>query len=377
MQTMFKIAVGVYAFMMLSVASVCTAQELVKEEMKTYRARVVEIRKEYERESYEGRTQKVQTVVAEILEGDRKGDRVTFDNDYILVRDGQAFYLNHFTDFNGVQTYMVFDIDRKMYLLALFLFFAVCVIALGGFEGLRSLGALAVSICSIIIILIPALVAGYNPLLISAIVGSIILACAIFSTHGLNIHSYIALAGTVSAVIITALLAYGASHGASLTGKADDVTAYLDLNSAQGQLNFFNLLIASIIIGALGVLDDIAVTQVAVVSELHATDKTLPRWTLYARALKVGRAHVGALVNTLVLAYVGVALPSIMLMFQNETPLLKLINMEYFATEIVRSLVGSIGLICAVPITTALAVYFLYGRTSVTTSHDHHHHHAH
>jgi uncharacterized membrane protein len=345
--------------------------------MKTYRARVVEIKREYDRELYEGRTQKAQTVLAEIIEGERAGATVTFENDYILVREGQIFYLNHFTDMNGVETYMVFDIDRKMYLLGLFLFFALCVIALGGFEGLRSLGALALSITAIVTVLIPALVAGYNPLLVSAIVGSAILACAIFSTHGLNIHSYIAFAGTVCAVLITAFLAYIASHGASLTGKADDVTAYLDLNSAQGQLNFFNLLIASIIIGALGVLDDIAVTQVAVVGELHATDATLPRWTLYARALKVGRAHVGALVNTLVLAYVGVALPSIMLMFQNKTALLNLVNMEYFATEIVRSLVGSIGLICAVPITTALAVYFLYGRPPLEHTHSHHHGHTH
>ncbi len=131
-------------------------------------------------------------------------------------------------------------------------------------------------------------------------------------------------------------------------------------------------------------LDDIAVTQVAVVSELHKADRLLSRFELYRRALRVGRAHVGALVNTLVLAYVGVALPSVMLMFQNSTPLLTIINMEYFATEIVCSLVGSIGLIFTVPLTTALAVYVLHGRKHIPEfdghghSHadGHHHHHA-
>lgn len=377
---MFKIIIAsVLSFGLLH--SFATAQELIRDEMKTYKARVVEITKTYERPIYEGRTMEAQTVVAELLDGDRVGERVTFDNDYILLKDGQRFYLNHFTDFNDVETYMVFDVERKPQLLWLFLFFAVCVIALGGLEGARSLLALGVSIAVIVLVLIPSLVAGYNPLLISALVGSIILSVAIFSTHGFNIHSSIALAGTVCAVIVTAVLALIASSGTALTGKADDISAYLDLNAVQGQLNFFNLLIASMIIGALGVLDDIAVTQVAVVSELHATDSTLSRFELYRRALRVGRAHVGALVNTLVLAYVGVALPSVMLMFQNQTPLLSIINIEYFATEIVRSLVGSIGLIFAVPVTTALAVYILHGRKNIPRfeGHEHphgHHHHA-
>ena len=381
---MFKIICGITVALscFISVSS-AAAQELVQDELQTYKARVLEIVKTYERPIYEGRTMQAQTVRVEILDGKRAGETVTFDNDYIILKEGQRFYLNHFTDINDVETYMVFDIERKPQLLFLFLFFAACVIALGGLEGARSLLALGVSIAVIVTILIPALVAGYNPLIVSSIVGSLILAVAIYSTHGLNMHSTIALAGTVGAVIVTSILAFFASSGTALTGKADEVAAYLDLNAVQGQFNFFNLLIASMIIGALGVLDDIAITQVAVVSELHTTDRTLSRFELYRRALRVGRAHVGALVNTLVLAYVGVALPSIMLMFQNQTPLLSIINIEYFATEIVRALVGSIGLIFAVPLTTALAVYILHGRKNIPQfeAHDHahghgHHHHA-
>lgn len=380
MQTLLKIICGVAVALSLN-APVAGAQELVRDEMQTYKARVLEIVKTYERPIYEGRTMQAQTLRVEILEGERAGETVMFDNDYIILKEGQRFYLNHFTDINDVETYMVFDVERKPQLLFLFLFFAICVVALGGFEGARSLIALGVSIAVIVIVLIPALVAGYNPLVVSSIVGSLILAVAIYSTHGLNMHSTIALAGTVGAVIVTSLLAFFASSGTALTGKADDISAYLDLNAVQGQLNFFNLLIASMIIGALGVLDDIAITQVAVVSELHTTDRTLSRFELYRRALRVGRAHVGALVNTLVLAYVGVALPSVMLMFQNQTPLLSIINIEYFATEIVRALVGSIGLIFAVPLTTALAVYILHGRKNIPQfeAHDHahgHHHHA-
>ncbi len=375
---MFKIIAGV--FLGLSAcATAASAQELVQDQVHTYKAKVVEITKTFERPIYEGRTMQGQTVRVEILDGDRKGETVMFDNDYIILKEGQRFYLNHFIDMNEVETYMVFDVERKPQLLFLFLFFAICVVALGGLEGARSLVALGISIAVIVTILIPALVAGYNPLIISSLVGSLILAVAIYSTHGLNMHSTIALAGTVGAVIVTSILAFLASSGTSLTGKADEVAAYLDLNAVQGQFNFFNLLIASMIIGALGVLDDIAITQVAVVSELYTTDKTLSRFELYRRALRVGRAHVGALVNTLVLAYVGVALPSVMLMFQNKTPLLSIINIEYFATEIVRALVGSIGLIFAVPLTTALAVYVLYGRKNIPQfeAHDHPHGHAH
>ena len=170
-------------------------------------------------------------------------------------------------------------------------------------------------------------------------------------------------AGTLIAVVLTGIFAFLSIQGAGLTGFSSDETIYLNLSTG-GELDFVGLLLAAMIIGALGVLDDIAVTQVAVVRELFAAG-VKEKWDVYKRAMRVGREHVGALVNTLVLAYTGAALPLLLLFSLSQSGPLAIINREIFATEIIRSLVGSIGLILTVPITTLLAILLLEKYTDV------------
>jgi uncharacterized membrane protein len=299
-----------------------------------------------------------QTLRGTITSGEQKGEEIVFDNDFVELEAGDTVFLDRTTS-GEFEYYTVKDMDRTVPLLILFGLFFGTVILFGGFQGARSVLTLFASLLAIIYILIPALLAGYSPVLMSVIVGTVILFFAIFFVHGWNKPSFIAFMGTVISVAATGILAAIFVHMSSLTGFFSDEATYLHVYTG-GSINIAGILLAAIIIGSLGVLDDIAMTQVAVVKEFFDLDEALSERQVYKKALIVGRAHIGTLINTLVLAYAGVTLPLLLLFFYNaDTSFVSMINKEVFATEIVRSLVGSIGLILAVPITTRLAVIFL------------------
>lgn len=315
----------------------------------------------------------VQTISVELLDGDREGEIVTFENDYIQLEKGNVFYVDYMRTFDGRELYLVRERDRTLMLGLLGLIFVSVILAFGGWQGLRSLISLAGSLLVIIYILLPTLVAGYPPILTSIVVAAAVLFTAIFFTHGFNLRSLIAFGGTIIAVCLTGLLAYASIGLTNLTGFASDEAIYLNFGT-DGQLDFVGLLLAAVIIGALGVLDDIAITQVAVVRELIATVQNITKREVYMRAIRVGKEHVGALVNTLMLAYTGAALPLLLWFSLSESDALSILNREIFATELVRALVGSTGLILAVPITTLLAVWILHGRDLDSDERNHHPH---
>lgn len=300
-----------------------------------------------------------QTITAEILEGDKKGNILSVDNDYLELEKGDRFFLFHaIYGTDGREVYSVRDVDRRGALLFFVFLFVATVLWFSGKQGFRSLLGLAGSFFVIMYVLVPSLLAGYPPVLTSIGIAAIILFFAIFFTHGFNRISGIAFTGTVLAVIATGVLAYVGVHLTSLSGFSSDESVYLNFNT-QGTLNFAGLLLGGILIGVLGVLDDIAITQTAVVSELYNSAKHLSKKEIYMSALRVGREHVGALVNTLALAYTGASLPLLLLFSTADASVSSIINQEIFATEIIRTIIGSIGLILTVPITTLLAVYFL------------------
>jgi uncharacterized membrane protein len=350
-----RITLAALALLFLA-PSLVWGQELHQDLQGVWRAEVLEITEEKKVivPGTEVETS-VQVLSAQLLDGDREGEIVRFENDYIQLEEGDRFYLNYLVTVDGREFYSVREVDRRAAMAAVAALFIATVLIFGGFQGLRSLLSLAGSLLVIVYVLVPALVGGYSPILVSFAVAGGVLFCAIFFTHGFNRRSATAFLGTIIAVGITGLLAYVSIGITGLTGFASDESVYLNLNT-EGQLNFAGLLLAAIIIGALGVLDDIAVTQVAVVRELSAAGK-YTRWEIYRGALRVGKEHVGALINTLVLAYVGVALPLVLLFSLSESSVFSIINREIFATEIIRALVGSIGLVLTVPITTLLAVF--------------------
>lgn len=365
-----------FAFLSLWVTPT-SAQELHDDVQGTWSAKVLEVVSSDTTALIDGTGYPTQELKVRIMSGPEAGEEVQFKNDYIQLHVGDTFFINSLQDISGKKLYNVFDYNRRTSIYFLLAIFAIIVVAFGGMQGLRSLIALLVSLLAIVFVLIPMLLAGYSPILTSTAVASGILFVAIFATYGIRMSSCIAFAGTSIAVMFTGVLSYAFAYSTRLTGMASEEAAYLNLGS-MGQLDMFGLLLAGFIIGSLGVLDDIAATQVAVVEELYATDPSLSRRAVYSRALTVGRAHVAALVNTLVLAYTGASLPLLLLFFQGGLATLNIINMEVFATEIVRSVVGSLGLIVAVPVTTALAVYFLKGRKSGNhAGHGHAHSHVH
>jgi uncharacterized membrane protein len=247
----------------------------------------------------------------------------------------------------------------------------VAIIIFGGWQGVRSLIALIGSFFAIFYILIPGLLNGWSPLVSSFFVASGILFVAIFFTHGFNRESLIAYIGTMISVFVTGIFAIFVVKSTSLTGFASEESTYLNIGT-NGALDFTSLLLGAIIIGFLGVLDDIAVTQAAVVSELYDSNPSISKIEVYKRAMRVGREHVGALVNTLILAYTGASLPLLLYFRMSDMNFSTVVNLEIFSTEIVRSIVGSMGLILTVPIVTILSVAYLKGYKS---KHSHHHHH--
>lgn len=352
------------------------AQEIYNEYQGTYRGEVIHIVDEEVRQIPGTDTEQLfQTIEAKILDGPQKGQIITIENDYLELDQGNKFYFNYNVYIDGTEAHAITNIDRRGSLLFLVILFVFAVIVFGGWQGVRSLFALAGSFFAIFYLLVPGLLNGWNPLLASFIVAAGILFAAIFFTHGFNKESAVAYGGTMISVLITTVFAIFAVNGADLSGFATDESVYLNFNT-RGTLDFTALLLGAIIIGILGVLDDIAVTQAAVVTELFDSNADMSRKEVFRRALRIGREHVGALVNTLVLAYTGASLPLLLYFYISPASFGVSVNSELFATEIVRTIVGSIGLILTVPIVTLLAVFYLKGYKSPHNhSHSHGHHH--
>jgi uncharacterized membrane protein len=314
-----------------------------------------------------------QVLEARLLTGQREGDLVEVQNDYVPLAPGDRFFVLY-QDHGGIdERYYLQDVDRRGPLMWLALLFVVAIVALGGWYGVRALISLAASLFVLVYVLMPGLLGGWHPLVASVLVAGAILAGAIFVTHGFNRESLIAYGGTMVAVLVTVLLAAWSVTWTHLSGFSADESVYLNVSTG-GQLDLAGLLIGGIIIGVLGVLDDIAITQVAVVRELLA-NATVKRKEVFLRAMRVGREHVGAVVNTLALAYVGVSLPLVLLMYRSETEASAVLNTEIVATEIVRTIVGSFGIVLAVPLVTYLAVRLLPRGSSerLTATHTHSH----
>lgn len=366
--------INLLTLVVITLPCVGFAQEIVSDYKATWHAKVLSIESQEKKEiPWTNTLVDQQTITVKILEGPKKGTNVTIVNDYIQLKEGDRFFMNYLTDVGGTERYAVVNVDRRGgigFAIGLFVF---AVLIFGRWQGLRSLLALGGSFLAIFYILIPGLLAGWNPFLTSFLVAAGVLFFAIFLTHGFNKESLVAYSGTMIAVGLTALLATVVVSITKLTGMVGEETTYLNFNT-KGTLDMTGILLGAIIIGVLGVLDDIAVTQAAVVTELYNANPTIQKKEVYKRALRVGREHVGALVNTLVLAYVGTSLPLLMYMSLAEGTFGDLINLEIFGTEIVRTTIGSIGLIMTVPIVTLLAVVFL---KNYKPKHHHGHTHGH
>lgn len=309
-----------------------------------------------------------QVVIIELLNGPDKGKTEAITNDYVLLSNGDKIFVS--PQENGGDSYSVVERDRTTPLLILLGIFAIAALVFGRMQGLRALLSLCGSFFIIIYVLLPSLLKGYPPLLVSTMVATVILFLAIYITHGFNRQSTVAFLGTVSSVFLTSVLAFFSVALLRLTGFGSEEAVMLNLHSAIN-IDFNGLLLGGIIIGALGVLDDIAVTQAAMIDEFYGSSPNLTKKEAYFKAFRVGKEHVSALINTLVLAYAGASLPLLMMFATSGYPFAVIVSQEMVSAEIVRALVGSIGLILTVPITTLLAVYILKGDSTRVSRHVH------
>jgi uncharacterized membrane protein len=253
----------------------------------------------------------------------------------------------------SVPPYSFQDFERRAPMVWLAIAFALLVIVFGRVRGFMSLVGLVISLAIVIKFILPAILDGRDPVPV-AVVGSIaVMVATIVLAHGIGPKTIAAILGTAASLAITLGLAEAFTHLAHLTGLSSEESTLLIVGRTDIDLR--GLVLAGMVIGALGVLDDVTVSQASTVMALRRADPTQRARQLYRNALDVGRDHVAATVNTLVLAYVGASLPILLIFTVGGTPFGDAINVEAVASQVVATLVGSIGLIAAVPITTALA----------------------
>ncbi|MEW6285017.1 MAG: YibE/F family protein [Chloroflexota bacterium] len=329
----------------------------------TLRARVIDIIEEGEID-LGGVRQKYQVARVELLEGEYRG--IVMEMDYgrrqvlsnaVYLQPGDSILVTIGTRPDGLLTVYFVDFTRTTPLLWLTALFAAAILLISRWKGLRSLLSMAFSLAVIIGYIIPRILAGGDPLQVSIVGSILLLGVTLYLTYGWNLKTHAAVLSMVLVLLITGTLAALFVAFARLTGSGDENALFL-LQMLDAQINLRGLLLGGMIIGALGVLDDLVTTQASAVFELHHANPSLGAGALFRSAMRIGQDHVAATVNTLVLAYAGASLPMLLMFTLGQGRLGYLVNFEFIAEEIVRTLVGSLGLISAVPLTTLIAIFF-------------------
>lgn len=303
-----------------------------------------------------------QKLKVKILDDSQK--EIIIDDDHLKLEKGDKFILRYtIRAEDNKEIYNVEDSSRLPFISILTVIFILLVIIIGGMQGFRGLLSLIGSLLLIVYILIPGILKGYSPILMSIAISSLIIVLGSYITHGFNKTTSSAVFGMIITVVLTGVLAYASIDIAKLTGFESDEAVYLNL-STRGSIDISGILLSGIMIGLLGVLYDVAIGQAISVEELHKIAPNVSRRKIYLRALRMGREHIGALVNTLAIAYVGTSLPLLLLFSLSDSSTLVMINKEIFSAEIIRTLIGSIGLILAVPITTLISVFIVVKNSS-------------
>ena len=359
--------ISVLALLLFLPTTLCAQDNFEPASEEIFKARVIGILEQNDAIHEDGSSSLQQKLKLEGIEGDWKNKEVFFDGTKFDVLSasqyevGDKILVNYSRSLNGEDNFYVIGYSRTAPIYWLACLFAIIVILVGRFKGFRALIVLIVTFIIILKFIIPKILSGSNPLTISIIGALFILILAIYITEGFRRTSTIAIFSVVLSLVITGLLSIWFTSITKLTGFASEESMFL-VDLAGTSINIKGLLLAGIIIGALGVLDDVIISQVSLVQELKALNPELSKYNLYQQAMRVGVSHLSSMVNTLFLAYAGASLPLLILFSVKQPPFLtfnQVIDNEMVATEIVRTLTGSIGLILAVPIATFLATQFI------------------
>jgi uncharacterized membrane protein len=362
---MLALLLGVVAFMTIPSLNRIDMPDANMSAMgsETVKAQVTEIIEEGEID-LGGTVQRYQIARVELLEGDYQGivmemdygrRQVLSNNLYLQAGDNILVTIGSRPD--GVLTVYFADFVRINSILWLTAIFAVTILAISRWKGLRSLISMVLSLLIIIGYIIPNILAGGDPLWVSISGSVVLLTVTLYLTYGWTLKTHAAVLSMVIVLLFTGMLAGIFVIITRLTGSGDENALFL-LQMLNTQINLRGLLLGGMIIGALGVLDDLVTTQASAVFELHHANESLGFGQLFQSAMRIGQDHVAATVNTLVLAYAGASLPMLLMFSLGRGDYGTLVNFQFVAEEIVRTLVGSLGLIAAVPLTTAIAILF-------------------
>lgn len=309
---------------------------------------------------------RVQDVLIRIDSGSHKGEEIMVKNELsdhqyydIIVSKGQRVLLMIEEYPNGDYNVYIADYYRTNQLIYLVLAFMLFVIAIGGIKGVKSLISLGVTISAILFVMLPLMLRGVNPILVSVVTAVLVTVITIILVSGINHKSFAAITGTSIGVIIAGVIAFYIGNKAYLSGLSAEEATMLMYIPQGVEFNFRHLLFSGIIMGALGAAMDVGISIASSIDEINKANPKLSRARLFRSGMNVGKDVMGTMVNTLILAYTGSSIPMLLLFMAYETELSKVFNLDVVATEVVRSMAGSIGLILTIPITAFIASYLI------------------
>jgi uncharacterized membrane protein len=343
-----------------------TGGELAPGESLVLHARVVEILEEgtIDRGDF---SQPYQRLRLRITDGPEPGQEVEVDHGFLsltnqsrLLRVRDKVLVEHTRTLEGEDLFLITDYIRTGPMLWLTVFFVGATLLLSGWQGIRSLIGMGISLAVIVGFIVPQILAGRQPVIVAVLGSVVMMGLSLYIVYGWRRKTHAAVAGLFLSLVLTGLLATWFVSWARLSGFGAEEAGFLQ--AAGVQLDTQGLLLAGIIIGTLGALDDIAVGQSSAIFELSRANPNLSRQALFRHGMIIGRDHIASMVNTLLLAYVGAALPLLLLFTVYAEPLGVTANREIIAEEIVRTLVGSLGLLTGVPLTSLIAAWMARGR---------------
>ncbi len=281
-----------------------------------------------------------------------------FQNNSIKYKPGdKILVMETISQIDGKEevSYYISDFDRTPALLLLTIIFIVITLIIGKTSSLRAFGGLIITILCVFGVMIPLIISGKNPVIVTILVGIFLVPITFVITHGANKKTFIAILGTLVALLLSGVFATIFVKATYITGLGMEESFFIQTQS-DVKINITDLIIGGIVISLLGVLDDVTITQASIVEQLRSTGSRLSSIQLYEKAMNVGKDHISSMINTLVLAYAGASIPLLLIFSLSNSDTSYVINLEIVSVEIVRTLVGSIGLLLAIPLTTLFAV---------------------
>lgn len=333
----------------------------------TAKAKVLEVVKEEKIEQGPGMAFERQLFRAEITSSEYKGKILEVENMTtgniaydIKVKPGDKVILElEISDNKLINAYLA-DYQRENYIYLLVALFIVLLIVIGRIKGIKTIFTLIVTVLLIGKMLLPLILRGYNPILVAIIIATVVTAITLITISGLTKKTAAAVIGTVGGVMTAAVISFAVGKAAHLTGMSADEAQMLMFIPQNIKFNFRDLLFAGIIVGALGAVMDVAMSIASAMDEIKKANPSVSTGNLIKSGMNMGKDIMGTMANTLILAYTGTSIPLLLLFMAYNQSYTKIINLDLIATEFVRALSGSIGLIFSIPLT-ALAAGMLIG----------------